>query len=87
MGGLGFPEIFLIALVLGLLVLPLWAAFDANSRPARHWGRIGQNQTVWVIVLLGGFFLAPLGLLAAIVYFTTVRPKLGRAGPLEGSAG
>lgn len=59
MGGLGVPEIFLVALVLGLLVLPLWAAFDAYSRPAHHWQRIGQNQTVWVIVLPGGFFRSP----------------------------
>ena len=86
MGGLGPTEIFVIAMLFGLVVLPLWGALDANNRAERQWERVGQNQAVWVIVMLGGFFLAPVGMIAAIVYFTTVRPKLARAVALEAEA-
>ena len=75
----GFPELFVIGLLFALVVLPLWGAVDANNRPARQWERVGQSRTVWVILLLVGIFLTPLGLIAAAVYFTTVRPKLARA--------
>ena len=83
MSSLGLPELFVIGMLFGLLVLPLWGALDANGRPDRQWERVGQNRTPWVIVLLAGFFVAPVGLVASIVYFTTVRPKLVRASHLE----
>lgn len=86
MGDLGLPQVFFIGMLFGLLVMPLWAALDANNRPGGQWERVGQNQNAWVLVLLAGFFLAPAGMIAAIVYFTTVRPKLARAGYLEGRA-
>lgn len=76
--------VFGIGMLVALVVLPLWGALDANNRPQGQWDTVGQNPTVWVIVLFGGMFFVPVGMIAAIVYFTTVRPKLARAGHLEG---
>ncbi len=78
--------VFGIGAFVALVVLPLWGALDANNRPEGQWNRVGQNQTVWVVVMFGGIFLVPVGVIAAIVYVTTVRPKLTRAGYLEGNA-
>jgi hypothetical protein len=39
-----------------------------------------QPRVVWLAIMVVGLLFSWFGLVAAIVYFTTVRPKLGPAG-------
>ena len=61
-----------------LFALPVWGAIDAIGRSEHHWNQIGKNKGFWVALLVAG---APLGLgfAAALVYFTTIRPRLSAA--------
>ena len=38
-----------------------------------------QSRLLWVVLVVGGFVLQPLGFLASIVYVTVIRPKVDRA--------
>ena len=59
--------------VLTLLILgaaPIYAIVDAARRPDVVWEATGNSRTLWIVLLL----LA--GVLAALIYFAVVRPKL-----------
>jgi hypothetical protein len=73
MAGLGAPELIIIILVLGFMVLPVWGIVDAAMRPDSVWEAAGQNKLVWVLIEI---FLWPLG---AAIYFIAIRPKLKAA--------
>jgi hypothetical protein len=68
-GGLGAPEVIIIALV-PMMALPAWGIVDAALRPDASWQAAGQSKIVWVIIQL---FLWTLG---SVVYFAAIRPKL-----------
>lgn len=57
------------------LALPLWAIFDALSRPVVAFYAAGSNKTAWVIVLLFTFVLG-VGLFLAAFYRFGVRRKV-----------
>ena len=61
-----------------LVALPVWGLVDAIGRSAHHWEQVGRSKRFWVALLAAG---APLGLgfVAALAYFTMVRPKLSVA--------
>jgi hypothetical protein len=69
--------IFMIVYAIAVLV-GVYGAVDAAVRPWDHWQRMGGNKAAWIFVQLLVFVpLAGLaGLAAAIMYLTTVRPKL-----------
>ena len=80
MSGLGPVELVVLVVLVPLLVLPVWAIIDAIVRPDSQWAAADQSKTLWVVVLVAGTFaLGPVGLVLAIVYFVSVRPKLQRA--------
>lgn len=62
-----------------VLALPIWGIVDAVTRPPHHWEVAGLSKRPWVSVQALG---APVGagLVAAIVYFASIRPKLNAAG-------
>jgi hypothetical protein len=69
--------IFMGLLVMGALVGG-FGAIDAAVRPFSHWQRIGRSKAGWIWVQLLGLipFAGIVGIVAAILYVTTVRPKL-----------
>jgi uncharacterized membrane protein len=66
--------------ILGVLFVPaaivLWGVIDAATKPAVAWERVGQSQTVWIVVLVVGLLLLWLGMILSIYYLVSVRPKL-----------
>jgi hypothetical protein len=64
MGGLGWPELLIVLMVLGTGALWIWMIIDcAVNEPS------GSGKIVWIlIVLLGGF-------IGAAIYFLVRRPK------------
>ena len=67
--------------VLGLFfVVPativLWGLIDAATEPAVAWERVGQSQTIWIVLLVVGLLLSWLGMILSIYYLVSVRPKL-----------
>jgi hypothetical protein len=74
---LGPTETLLILLFFVLpAALVLWGLIDAATEPAVAWERIGQSQTVWIVLLVVGLLLAWLGMFLSIYYLVSVRPKL-----------
>ncbi len=61
-----------LAVIIGLIGLGLWvmALVDALKRPATEWETAGQNQIVWVAVILFASFLG------ALIYWLVARPQL-----------
>ena len=78
MSALGPIELLIIFGMLALAV-PVWAIVDASLRPDSQWTAADQNKLVWVLVLGLGILAGPVGLVLAIAYFASVRPKLNRA--------
>ena len=73
----------------------IWAIFfipalvggiDAATKPGAQWQRAGQNQMLYVLgQLLGAFLCGIVGLVFAIIYFTSVRPQVVAAGEAPGA--
>jgi solute carrier family 34 (sodium-dependent phosphate cotransporter) len=81
--GPGLPSgssrtLWLSFLVTVLVALPVWGLIDAIGRSDRHWDQIGKSKRFWIAVLAAGIPLG-LGFVAALVYFTTIRPRLSVA--------
>lgn len=66
-------------LALAGLVLMIWAAVHAATRPASAFEAVGQSRVLWLALVIGGFFLQPLGFLSAVAYLVWARPKVDRA--------
>jgi hypothetical protein len=69
---------FFMVLMIGAFVFGAFGAIDAAVRPFDHWRQIGRSKPAWIT--LQALVLFPvanlLGLVAAILYLTNVRPKL-----------
>ena len=75
--GLGGPEVLVLLLVLlAGNALPIWALVDAAMRPEPAFVAAGQNKIMWVVLNAVGIFACVLGLIVAIVYLTSIRPKV-----------
>jgi hypothetical protein len=74
--GLGIP--FGLLLLFGSVVMPLWAFFDALSRPATAFYAAGSNKTAWVMVIVVTFFLG-FGFFLSAYYLIGVRRKVRQA--------
>jgi hypothetical protein len=69
--------IILLILFVPLLVIPIWALVDAMGATDAQWAAVGQQRTLWVaLIAVGTFCGGPVGLVLAVVYLLTVRPKL-----------
>jgi hypothetical protein len=77
---LGPTELVILLSFAGLLVLPVWALIDALRATDSQWAAIGQQRNTWVALLaITVLCTGPVGLVLAIVYLLTVRPKLAAA--------
>ena len=69
------PEVLIV--LLAVTVLGIWAAIDAGTKPRWAFERAGQNQTLWIVLPLVGIFLCGLiTLVAGIMWFASIRPKV-----------
>jgi len=82
---LGAPELLIIlgiVAAMGLLffALPIVAIVDAARRPDWQYQATGQSKTLWIALPAVGLVVCgPVSVVAAIVYFASVRPKLRQA--------
>jgi hypothetical protein len=53
---LGAPELLILAIGVVPFALNVWGLVDASSRPGWAWQRSGQNQTLWVVLMVVGLF-------------------------------
>jgi hypothetical protein len=68
---------FFILLLLLVPALGIWAAVDAGTKPTWAFERVGQSKTLWVVLPLVGFFLCGIvTVVAAIVWFASIRPRV-----------
>ena len=76
----------IVAMVVGaaLLALPIAGIIDAARRPVLQWTRVGLNRMTWIALMgLGTLFgFGVLGVVAAIEYLMSVRPKLQLAAEM-----
>lgn len=78
---LGPFELLILLVFVSFLALPVWAIVDALRASDAEWAAIGQQRTLWVSliglsVVCGG---GVVGIVLAVVYLVTVRPKLQAA--------
>lgn len=76
MGGLGAPELLILLLLLGSVVLPLWGLVDAARRTDASFHAAGQNRTLWIVLNALGLLVWGFGAVVALVYLLVVRPKV-----------
>ena len=73
-----------LLIVLGVAIaigIPLWAIIDAAWRSDSSFQRIGSDKTRWIVILVVlSVFLNLAGIVASVVYLTTTRKRLQRAG-------
>src|SRR3954453_15537439 len=75
---------FIIGLVCRVLIVA--ALIDAATRPANAYlAADKQTKPFWILVLVLGFFIFLVGVIAALVYCTDVRPAVRGVG--GGSSG
>jgi hypothetical protein len=85
----GASELLVLLLVIGVisamfLALPIVAIIDAARRPDWQYDATGQSKTLWIVLpAVALFACVPGAIVAAIVYFASVRPKLTRARPYD----
>lgn len=75
-----------IAIALGLVSLPVAGIIDAARRPSLQWTRVGLNRLTWILLMALGTILGfgVVGVVAALEYLISVRPKLQMAGEMGG---
>lgn len=69
-------------LVVTGLACTVWALVHLGVRPDQQFRAAGQSKVLWVVLIVGGFVLQPIGFLSAIGYVTMVRPRVDRAAPV-----
>jgi hypothetical protein len=76
----------IVVMVVGaaLISLPIAGIIDAARRPVLQWTRVGLNRMTWIALMGLGTLLGfgVLGVVAAIEYLMSVRPKLQLAAEM-----
>ena len=74
---LGPIELIIILLAAIPFIVAVVGGIDAATKPGVQWQRAGENQMLWVLgQLLGAFFCGIVGLVFAIIYFTSIRQRV-----------
>ncbi len=78
-----FVDVLILLGVAIAIGIPLWAIIDAARRPANSFQQIGSDKTRWIVILVVLSVLFNLGgVVASIVYLTSARPRLQKAGSI-----
>ncbi len=73
---IGPPGLLLLLVVLVPLIPGLVTTIDVSSRPDWAFERAGTSKTLWVVLPIAGLVFGVVTIVAAIVWFTTVRPRV-----------
>ena len=74
--------IILVGLIVGIagLAVPIWALVDAGSKPSRAFDAAGSSKGMWMALIIVFWLLTGIvGLVLAIVYLASVRPRVTTA--------
>ena len=78
----GIDGILLFVVGLVAFAVPLWAVIDALSRPSGAFKAAGSSKGMWVALILVFWLLTGVvGLVLAIVYLASVRPRVRTMTP------
>ncbi|HEY7916942.1 MAG TPA: DUF2516 family protein [Acidimicrobiales bacterium] len=73
----GVQGLLILAVMLVSLGVGIWAIADAISRPAGAFAAAGSSKGLWIaLIVLAWIFTGPLGLILAIVYLASIRPRV-----------
>jgi hypothetical protein len=73
---LGAPELLILSLGVVPFAVNVWGLVDASSRPGWAWQRSGQNQTLWIVLMVVGLFTCLVGAALALLYLLAIRPQV-----------
>ena len=77
MVGEAFVNLPFIGIMLVFVVVPIWAVVDAISRPTGAFAAAGSSKGLWIaLIALTTFFTGLIGLILAIVYLASIRPRV-----------
>jgi integral membrane sensor domain MASE1 len=65
--------------MLGFAPIVIFATWNASRHSDAAWEAIGENKTLWITFMIGGYFIAGLGLAVAFYYLVRLRGELERA--------
>lgn len=58
------------------LALSILALLDAARRPSWVWAFAGRSQVAWMLAIMFGVLLVPIGLVVSVWYLRRLRPVL-----------
>jgi hypothetical protein len=68
---------FVFVISVAGIAVPLWAIIDAAMKPAAAFNAAGSSKGMWIaLVAVFTFFTGLVGLVLAIVYLASVRPRV-----------
>jgi hypothetical protein len=79
---IGVGLVLLVALAIPALCI--WAAIDAAGQPEWAFEAAGTTKTLWIVLPIVGIFICFVGIVAAILWFSTYKPRVAdacRGGP------
>jgi hypothetical protein len=69
-----------MAIAFAVVAVGVIGGIDAAMKPDSAWQQADQNKLLWVLgQLLGAFFCGIVGLVFAVIYFSSIRPQVIRA--------
>jgi hypothetical protein len=78
----GLDLLFLLFVLVVGLVMPIWAIVDAASRPSGAFSAAGSSKTMWIVLIVVGWLVTGLiGIILAVVYLVSIRPRVRAVGP------
>jgi Na+-driven multidrug efflux pump len=77
------PDLFVVLFILVVgLVVPVWAIVDAASRPSGAFSAAGSSKTMWIVLIVVGWLVTGLiGIVLALVYLVSIRPRVRAVAP------
>lgn len=69
--------IILLVVILAAIGIPIWAITDIASRPEKAFRDAGSSKVLWIcLVAIGTIMFVIFGLVFALVYLISVRPRV-----------
>ncbi len=68
--------IALICLVAAPLAWSVIALLDAARRPEWVWALAGRARLIWMVMILFGALVLPIGIVVSTIYLLRIRPEL-----------
>jgi hypothetical protein len=76
---LGPTELLVVLLIFVAPGFCIWAAIDAGGQPEWAFEAAGTSKTLWILLPIVGIFVCFVGVVAALIWFTTFRPRVREA--------